>query len=119
MTIVEQERPLHRELARRLLGRKEPRTIWLRPEPGNLSQMLDIVAQKRRENADYVQFTLHSSEFMPGGSPSFRTDDSIEALYRDMETLFAAISENFDGSGLTDYARRKAAARQIASSRPT
>jgi hypothetical protein len=119
MTIVRQKRPLHRELARRLLGRTEPRTIWLRPEPGNLPQMLDIVAQKRREKADYVQFTLHSSEFMPGGSPSFRTDDSIEALYCDMEQLFAAIAEDFVGSGLTDYARRKAVARQMSLRRPT
>jgi hypothetical protein len=119
MTIVEQQRPWHRELARRLLGRRGPRRVWLRPEPGNLPQLLEIVAQKRREGAEYVQFTLHSSEFMPGGSPTFRTPESIEGLYRDLEILFAAIAEHFRGAGLTDYARRRAAARQIDFNRRT
>jgi hypothetical protein len=81
--------------------------------------MLDIVARKRREGADYVQFTLHSSEFMPGGSPTFRSPASIESLYRDMEALFSDIAAHFRGSGLTDYARSRAARRQTSASLST
>jgi hypothetical protein len=106
MTIIEQERPWHRALVRRLLGRQGPRLIWLSPQPGNLGNLLQIVEQKRQESADYIQFTLHSSEFMPGGSPTFPTNESIEQLYRDLEQLFEKISRHFSGSGLTAYARR-------------
>lgn len=120
MTIIEQKRPWHRSLARLLLGRKGPRLIWLRPEPGNLGDMLEIVDRKRTANADYIQFTLHSSEFMPGGSPAFPTPDSIEQLYRDLEILFERIARDFRGCGLTAYARRlRAASRQMAPSLAT
>ena len=47
---------------------------------------------------------LHSSEFMPGGSPSFPTAEAIEKLYRDMEKLFAAAAPFFRGATLTEYA---------------
>jgi len=119
MSIVVQKRPLWREAARRLLGKTDPRMIWLRPEPGNLSDLLEIAERKRHENADYLQFTLHSSEFMPGGSPSFPTEQSIEALYRDLEILFEQVARDFAGAGLTDYARTKAASRQSAFRRST
>ena len=84
--------------------------VWLRPEGGNLKQMLAIVARAASEQRNYLQFTLHSSEFMPGGSPTFTTDESIEALYRDMEILFAEIARNFRGMTLTGYAKAVAAA---------
>jgi hypothetical protein len=110
MTIAEGKRPWHRALARRILGRKGPRMDWLRPEGGNLSPMLAIVARAVAEQRQYVQFTLHSSEFMPGGSPTFTTPESIESLYRDMEALFAEIAKTFHGMTLTGYAKAVAAA---------
>lgn len=105
MTILPRPRPLHRELARRMLGRKGPRLGWLRPEGGNLAEMLAIVDEAAGAGRAYIQFTLHSSEFMPGGSPTFRTDESIEALYRDLDILFAVISGRFVGRTLTEFAR--------------
>jgi hypothetical protein len=119
MTIVPQKRPWPRELARQLIGRRGPRLVWLRPEPGNLDALLTLVALERAQGKEYVQFTLHSSELMPGGSPTFPTRESIEALYRDLEILFAAIAENFSGYSLADYARAKAVERQMSFSLST
>jgi hypothetical protein len=47
---------------------------------------------------------LHSSEFMPGGSPTFRDERSIEKLYSDMEQLFATAQvRGYVGCTLADY----------------
>ena len=34
-------------------------------------------------------FMLHSSELMPGGSPTFRDEGAIEHLYRELNAIFA------------------------------
>ena len=34
-------------------------------------------------------FMLHSSELMPGGSPTFRTEAQIEHLYRELAAIFS------------------------------
>ena len=51
----------------------------------------------KEHQTDYLMFMLHSSEFMPGGSPSFIDNESIENLYRNLEVLFKHISKNFEG----------------------
>jgi hypothetical protein len=48
---------------------------------------------------------LHSSELMPGGSPTFQTTESIEALYRDLEQLFALASRRTVGMTLHEFYR--------------
>jgi hypothetical protein len=79
------------------------KTIWLRPNGNNLSDMLKLVDFIHKSNADYLMFMLHSSELMPGGSPIFKTHESIEDLYKDLEILFKKISENFKGITLKSY----------------
>lgn len=105
MTIVRQPRPWHREVARRLLRRTGPRLIWLRPDGANLADLHFVHDLVRRERRPYLQFTLHSSEFMPGGSPTFPTPASIEVLYAHLEELFGAVAVGFEGRTLSDYAR--------------
>ena len=58
------------------------------------------------ENSDsnYIMFMLHSSEMMPGGSPTFRTSESIEKMYLDIEEVFRFASRSFEGSTLLEYA---------------
>lgn len=75
--------------------------IWLRPNGANLKEMLYIVEKTR--NRDYIEFMLHSSELMPGGSPTFRTKQSIEKLYSDMRILFSEISRMRTGITLSEY----------------
>jgi hypothetical protein len=117
MTIMVRRRPLWKEIARRTLGRRDPHVAWLRPNGRNLDEMLALVRQAVKEGCSYIQFTLHSSEFMAGGSPTFRTAESIELLYEHLEILFDAISRSFEGSTLTQFAERFAAARQAAVTR--
>ncbi|MGL5223463.1 MAG: deacetylase, partial [Plesiomonas shigelloides] len=58
---------------------------------------------------DYVEFMLHSSEFMPGGSPTFKTKQDIEQLYRDLEETFAWLAQRTQGATLAEYYQYKTA----------
>ena len=78
-------------------------TIWLRSDGNNLSRMLHIVEKAEEDERDYILFMLHSSEFMPGGSPTFNTPGSIEKLYSDLEVLFNRVSKSYEGITLRDY----------------
>jgi hypothetical protein len=46
---------------------------------------------------------LHSSEFMPGGSPTFPDAPSNEALYSDLEALFERIQGHFRAATLSEF----------------
>jgi hypothetical protein len=88
---------------KRIFNRFFPRVHWLRPNGRNLKAMLHILTRARQEKRAYVGFMLHSSEFLPGGSPKFRREKDIEALYDTLETLFSTASQTFKGATLTDY----------------
>lgn len=111
---------------RRVVSRLLPDVEWLRPDGRT---PLGSVATLNRALADgrpYVEFMLHSSEFMPGGSPRFPTERHIEQLYDELEQLFETAARNCVGMTLTDYRNRvversrRAAATQfnLASSTP-
>jgi hypothetical protein len=72
--------------------------------------MLQVLQRALREQRSYAEFMLHSSEFMPGGSPTFRTRESIEQLYRDLEQLFSRAAESFTGATLSEFDHRLRAA---------
>jgi hypothetical protein len=40
---------------------------------------------------------------MPGGSPNFKTEESIERLYTDIEIIFKNIHGDFQGITLKNY----------------
>jgi hypothetical protein len=70
--------------------------------------MLAVLRTALSQRRSYVEFMLHSSELMPGGSPTFASERDIERLYEDMEAVFAAASD-FEGLTLTRFADRYAA----------
>lgn len=76
---------------------------WLRPNRRNRKTLLHILSIARQEQRPYVEFMLHSSELMPGGSPTFPSRESIEALYDTLEALFTAAQDVFEGCTLSDY----------------
>ena len=79
--------------------------IWLRPNGRNLKQMIWLLKTIEKDSRyDYIMFMLHSSELMPGGSPTFRTEESIEKLYTDLDTLFKVACHSFEGSTISEYA---------------
>lgn len=98
-------------LLRPLAGRLRPRGLWLRPNGTNGAGLLRIVRRIQHGEASYAEFMLHSSEFMPGGSPTFPTDSSTESLYRDLSLLFDEVGQYFRGLTLTEFRGELAAAR--------
>jgi len=88
----------------RFIRHKLPQRTWLRPNIRNLKAMLALVKQAAVEKRSYIEFMIHSSEFMPGGSPNFVNESQIEKLYKDMEHLFNLIQQKgFVGMTLKDY----------------
>ncbi len=86
----------------------EGQKIWIRPGQSREDQihwMLDLLADD--PNTQYAMFMLHSSEFMPGGSPRFRTKESIEELYCCIERIFRHAAKHFSGTTLQEYRSRQ------------
>ena len=70
---------------RRFARQYEPPASWIFPNGTNLKPMLKCVRTALAERRSHIEFVIHSSELMTGGSPRFRTDESIERLYGDLE----------------------------------
>jgi len=73
------------------------------PNGKNRDAMHAILRQAREEGWPCVLFMLHSSELMPGGSPTFATEDSIERLYEDLDSLFTEAAAHFRGATLREF----------------
>ncbi len=106
------EVPLSTMLSRKSFTNKEMdkkcRVFWLRPQRNNLKSMLYLIKSKSQSKLDHLEFMIHSSELMPGGSPTFKTEEDIEKLYKDMDIVFNRISANYEGNGLGEYYSCKA-----------
>ena len=83
--------------------------VWLRPATNSLQEMIDLVNIVDKDpNCDYLEFMIHSSELMPGGSPYFKDSKSIEQMYNTIEALFHYIKGlGYSGISLYDYASSK------------
>lgn len=90
-------------LERRVLNRFFPPIQWLRPNGRNRRGLLYIMQRAINERKSSVEFMLHSSELMPGASPTFPDDKDIEALYDDLEVIFDLAQDQFTGATLTEY----------------
>jgi hypothetical protein len=123
MTILDVERPWHLQLAanlaslhtfgERVANRLAPTKWWLRPDSLNGERMLATLDIALDQQRDYVEFMLHSSELMPGGSPRFGSERKIERLYEDLERLFEKASQKFVGMTLSDYRDRVVSQRHL------
>ncbi|MCL2873204.1 MAG: deacetylase [Betaproteobacteria bacterium] len=92
---------------------KSAKSVWLRPRrskrSGNVKEMQKLATRVLAEpGMDYLEFMLHSSEFMPGGSPTFQTAEHIEKLYADLEALFSWLAARCRGATLEEYYQYKA-----------
>lgn len=91
-----------RKLYYMIFGKK----LWLRPNGDNLDYMM-YVAEELSRKSDYLEFMIHSSELMPGGSPNFKDANSIESLYQNLESLFKYISIHYYGCTFKEYYYQK------------
>ncbi|BDZ84431.1 deacetylase [Claveliimonas bilis] len=86
--------------------------IWLRPAAyGNYREMKYVLDSIIEEDMPYAEFMIHSSELMPGGSPSFPDIASIDKLYKNLEKVFK-YARNIGYVGYTFYTWEKLNSRQ-------
>ena len=76
--------------------------LWLRPMKNNLNDIKKLISLER--DSDYPMFMIHSSELMPGGSPTFKTKESVEELYDVITEIFELVSKTHEGCTLREYA---------------
>lgn len=87
----------------KLVNKFIPSLHWLRPNGRNLRPMTNLVKAAEKEQSTHLEFMLHSSELMPGGSPYFKSKGSVENLYRDIESLFQEIAPLCTGLTLEEF----------------
>lgn len=84
-------------------------SLWLRPAMSSLKEMkhlIDVI--DKDENADYLEFMIHSSEVMPNGSPYFITHEDIEKEYSTIQSIFDYVkSKGYYGVTLSEYYQLK------------
>ena len=90
-------------LAGPLFNRVAPMRSWACPGENNLAGMLRAARAARATGAVCVEFLVHSSELMPGGSPRFRTGADIERLYANLQALFEELSGWCKGLTLAEF----------------
>lgn len=73
---------------------------WLRPNLRNFKFIMKMLEKEIESDCGHLEFVIHSSEFMPGGSPYFSTEAAVEQLYGDIEGVFQFLSNN-DVQGVT------------------
>jgi hypothetical protein len=95
-------------LLRRAANSMSQGLSWLCPAESDLDAMLHAARATRAEGAPHLEFMLHSSELMPGGSPSFRDASAIERLYDQLEILFEDLSAWCCGATLQQFHTRLA-----------
>jgi len=68
---------------------------WCRPQTNITSkQLMALYHTAQRLNLPCVEMMFHSSELMPGCSPAFPDESSIELLYITLEELFTGIADS-------------------------
>jgi len=111
LTIADRFPSRHIRQVRRALF---PEVQWFRPHGRNRRQMIRILDDAVDQPRSHLEFMLHSSELMPGGSPRFPTERSIERLYDDLEALFEAAQGRVVGATLAEFYNAWTATRQPA-----
>lgn len=87
----------------RLMNRLTAHPRWFRPNSTNLAEMQQIVRKTIERRRPYIEFMLHSSEFMPFGSPTFPNRKSVETLYAHLEIVFEQASASCSGATLAEF----------------
>jgi hypothetical protein len=98
-------------LVRRAANRVSPGLSWLGPIQPTLAtslhrnlEVMSLAAQRaKKQGAQHVEFMMHSSELMPGGSPTFKDASDIERVYEHLEMLFEDLSTWCCGVTLREF----------------
>lgn len=104
-TVVRTHRPMEGSLRGNLKTILVGKVLHFRPAVSSLQEMKYIVdSVAKDQKVDHLELMLHSSELMPGGSPYFKDEDSINQMYCYVESLFQYVSSNkISGASLCEY----------------
>jgi hypothetical protein len=91
------------QIIRRALRRYSPEHLWLRPNRWNSKYLLEAAERVIEEGRPHAELMLHSSELMPGGSPTFKSKADVERLYRDLRLLFSRVAGRFEAATLSEF----------------
>ena len=80
--------------------------VWLRPICHSVEPMKELTESVIQEgNGEYLEFMIHSSELMPGGSIYCKSPEDVETLYKVTDSYFAYVSKlGYCGKTLQDFA---------------
>lgn len=68
--------------------------VWLRPLKNKVGPLQELTESVWHESdCEHIEFMIHSSELMPGGSPYFKTAEDVEQLFVVMRQYFEYISK--------------------------
>ena len=91
------------------------RYYWLRPNGRNGAALRERVDEAVAAGRAHLMFMLHSSELMPGGSPTFPDETAVARLNEDLAALFAhARARGCRGRTLGEFAAEWRAAAAVA-----
>ncbi len=94
-TIMRSRIPLSGSIRERIKTIMKGKSIHFRPAVSSVTEMKYIVYKCiKSKDTDVIEFMLHSSELMPGGSPYFKDKRAIEVMYCSLEALFRYIKKN-------------------------
>ncbi len=107
MTIVPKSWEFLSTLGANVLGRGSMAVTWCRIFPETaIHELIDVYYEVERRKLPFIQFMVHSSEFIRGGSPYTKTEEALEHLFTTMEEFFDFLrSKGVDGITATQAAK--------------
>lgn len=102
---VDRQKSLKSNLKSIVFG-MQGQSIWLRPNRENRKELSWMIDQSLKREEDYLMFMLHSSELMPGGSPTFRNEEEIAGLYQTLHNMFCRLQGHYVGCTLQEYVQK-------------
>lgn len=76
--------------------------VWMRTAVATPDLMKKIIDQYQKKG-EYIEFMIHSSELMIGGSPYFKTEKDIERHFNDLEEIFKYASQKCSISTFKEF----------------
>jgi hypothetical protein len=94
------------KFTRRVSNRLFPKLSWLYPMKHNHRMLKRLLLRALHEKRTFAEFMIHSSELMPGGSPTFVTERHIDSMYAALEGLFQLARDKFDCLTMREFRSR-------------
>lgn len=81
--------------------------IWVRLSSQTIDETIKAIRVSEKRKRQYIEFMIHSSELMPGGSPYYKTEADIDNLYIKLNELFSFLrKKNYFGITLSDFKKQ-------------